>query len=115
MPDSVDIPLVEWACCADRPNRQSSRQNEGLIEFCCLYHTPKVCLWSGDDDAINMLQRAQKASSWELMQILWTSDSRDIESRAPSNCNLPSQRARSRWNIRPLKSRTPKPRPNHVH
>lgn len=107
MPESVDIPLLNGLAVQILPTVEDLARARTHQFAACIASESVLVVW--DDDAINMLHRA-KSIEWELMQLLWTTDANDMDSKNPSNINL-AVAEKDREDDSSLESAAPKPRP----
>jgi hypothetical protein len=107
MPESVDIPLLNGLAVQIIPTVEDLARARTHQFAACIASESVLVVW--DDDAINMLQRA-KSIEWELMQLLWTTDSRDMDSKNASKINL-AITEKEVGDESSLEDATPKPRP----
>jgi hypothetical protein len=85
MPESVDIPLLNGLAVQIIPTVADLAGARTHQFAACIASESVLVVW--DDDALNMLQRA-RSIEFELMQLLWTTDSRDVCSMTGSKVNL---------------------------
>jgi hypothetical protein len=85
MPESVDIPLLNGLAVQIIPTVEDLAGARTHQFAACIAAENILVVW--DDDALNMLQRA-KSIEFELMQLLWTSDTKDMCSMTGSKVNL---------------------------
>ena len=85
MPESVDIPLLNGLAVQIIPTVEDLAGARTHQFAACIAAENILVVW--DDDALNMLQRA-RSIEFELMQLLWTTDSKDMISIAGSRVNL---------------------------
>jgi hypothetical protein len=85
MPESVDIPLLNGLAVQIIPTVGDLARARTHQFAACIASEGLLVVW--DDDAANMLSRA-KSIEWELMQLLWTTDPKDMTSKNTSKINL---------------------------
>ena len=107
MPESVDIPLLNGLAVQIIPTIADLARARTHQFAACIASESVLVVW--DDDAINMVNRA-KGIEWELMQLLWTTDCKDITSKAASKVNL-NIMEKEVGDESSLEDATPKPRP----
>ena len=107
MPESVDIPLLNGLAVQIIPTVEDLARARTHQFAACIASESVLVVW--DDDAINMVKRA-KSIEWELMQLLWTTDSKDMESKNASKLNL-AITEKEVGDDSSLEDATPKPRP----
>jgi hypothetical protein len=107
MPEPVDIPLLNGLAVQILPRVEDLARARTHQFAACIASESVLVVW--DDDAVNMLQRA-KSIEWELMQLLWTTDSKDMDSRSMSKVNLDVTET-DLGDDSSLENAAPKPRP----
>lgn len=108
-PGSLDIPLLNGLSVQIIPTVQDLARARIHQFAACITSERLLVVW--DDDAVNMLQRA-KSIEWELMQLLWTTDtSASVRtSKMGSKVNL-AVTEKEVGDEDSLESAAPKPRP----
>jgi cellulose synthase/poly-beta-1,6-N-acetylglucosamine synthase-like glycosyltransferase len=107
LPESVDIPLLNGLAVQVIPTVEDLARARTHQFAACIASESVLVVW--DDDAINMVKRA-KSIEWELMQLLWTTDSRGTNGQNTSRINLPITEKEA-GDDTSLESAIPKPRP----
>ena len=107
MPESVDIPLLNGLAVQIIPTVADLARARSHQFAACIASENVLVVW--DDDAINMIKRA-KSIEWELMQLLWTTDVKDMESKTTSKINL-AVTEKEVGDDYSLEDAAPKPRP----
>ena len=107
MPESVDIPLLNGLAVQIIPTVADLARARTHQFAACIASENVLVVW--DDDAINMVKRA-KSIEWELMQLLWTTDSKDMTSKTASKINL-AITEKEVGDDSSLEDAAPKPRP----
>jgi hypothetical protein len=107
LPESVDIPLRNGLAVQVIPTVDDLARARTHQFAACIASESVLVVW--DDDAINMVKRAKSIES-ELMQLLWTTDFKDMNSRNTSKINLPITE-KEVGDDASLEKAIPKPRP----
>jgi hypothetical protein len=85
LPDSIDIPLMNGLRVQVVPTIEDLAAARTHQFAACVASEALLVVW--DDDAMNVVQRA-KQIEWELMQLLWTSDTYSIGGVSKTNLTV---------------------------
>src|SRR5450755_2589710 len=85
LPDSIDIPLMNGLRVQVVPTIEDLATARTHQFAACVASEALLVVW--DDEAMNVVQRA-KQIEWELMQLLWTSDTYSTKDASKSNLTV---------------------------